>query len=330
MSRLRTIRFGAVWLVALAELFASPAFAQEAGDKAAAEALYQLAERAMAAGKYAEACPRFEASAKLDPGVGTLLFLGDCKEKLGQPARAWAPFREAKALASSRGDSERTTLAELRATALQPRLSHVTYNVDAHNDMPGFELRRNGLLISSGSWGVVLPSDAGRFELTARAPGYESWSSTVVVPAETSESISVVVPGLHRTAASSSNDFERRPDAPASSAQRVDHAESHQKTWAAVTLGLGAALAATGGVLTVMAIRKDAESKNNCSHDDPNLCHPNGVTQRQDAQHLASLATIFGIGGGAEMTTGFVLWLTAPASSQTALTGLGFGAYGRF
>jgi len=196
--------------------------------------------------------------------------------------------------------------------------------------MPGFELRRNGLLISSGSWGVVLPSDAGRFELTERAPRYENWSSTVVVPAETSESISVVVPGLHRTPASSSNDFERRPDAPASSAQRVDHAESHQKTWAAVTLGLGAALAATGGVLTVMAIRKDAESKNNCSHDDPNLCHPNGVTQRQDAQHLASLATIFGIGGGAVMTTGFVLWLTAPASSQTALTGLGFGAYGRF
>src|SRR4051812_30487974 len=167
MHRIRFIRFAAVWLVAVAQLSASAASAQEASDKAAAEALYQLAERAMAAGKYAEACPKFEASAKLDPGVGTLLFLGDCQEKLGKLASAWATFREAKALASSRGDSERSALAELRATALQPRLSHITYNVDAHNDMPGFELRRNGLSISSGSWGVVLPSDAGRFELAA-------------------------------------------------------------------------------------------------------------------------------------------------------------------
>jgi hypothetical protein len=327
MKRFCKIAVTSVWLMTSA-LSPSIAVAEEPGDKAAAEALFQLAQRAMADGKYAEACPKLEASAKLDPGVGTLLFLGDCQEKQGKLASAWATFREAMALSSSRGDAERASVAELRATALRPRLSHVVYVVDPRNDMPGFELRRNGALVTKGSWGLALPSDAGSYQLEAKAPGYQTFRSKLDVQLDVAEPVSAQVPALQRADA---NDGLQRPsDERSAPARNADRSASAQKTWGALTFSLGAALSVTSGVLALMATRKNGESKGNCSHQDPNLCEPQGVAQREDAKGLASLATILGIGGGAVLTTGAVLYLTAPATEHGAPSGLGFELHSRF
>src|SRR4051812_42972052 len=94
-----------------------PCLADESPDKAAAEALYQLGQQLLKAGDFANACPKLEASNSLDPGVGTLLLLGDCQEKLGKLASSWATFREAASLATSRNDADRARVAELRASA---------------------------------------------------------------------------------------------------------------------------------------------------------------------------------------------------------------------
>jgi hypothetical protein len=300
------------------------ASAQEGGEKAAAEALFQLAEREMKAGDYDQACPKFEASAKLDLGVGTLLYLGDCQEKQGKLASAWATFRQAMSLANWRGDADRASLAGLRATALQPRISHVTYQVDPHNDVPGFELRRDGFAVTRGSWGTALPSDAGRFELVARAPGYEPWSTTLVVP-DGGEAVAITVPALRRTSTVAKPSPEPRPAALA-----VDTAPSKQKTWAAVATGVGAALAVSGGVLAFVAVRKNAESKDHCRQDDPNLCDPLGKSQRESAQRFANIAGALGIGGGAVLTTGAILYLTAPTNERGQPSGLGFGIHANF
>jgi Tfp pilus assembly protein PilF len=93
-------------------MLASPsAFAQSAGDKATAEALFGDGRRLMAQGNYRDACPKFEASVKLDPGVGAILNLADCYEKNGQTASAWAEFREASAAARAAGSKDREDLA---------------------------------------------------------------------------------------------------------------------------------------------------------------------------------------------------------------------------
>src|SRR3954465_9465866 len=69
------------------------------GNRAAAEALFNQGRDLMTAGKFVEACPKFEASQQLDPGLGTMLNLAECYEKTGRTASAWAEYREAIPLA---------------------------------------------------------------------------------------------------------------------------------------------------------------------------------------------------------------------------------------
>src|SRR6185295_18781275 len=75
-----------------------PAFA---GNEVAAEALFGEAKKLAAAGKYAEACPKFAESNRLDRGAGTMIHLGDCYEKNKQSASAWATYKEAASAAQA-------------------------------------------------------------------------------------------------------------------------------------------------------------------------------------------------------------------------------------
>ncbi|MEJ7735736.1 MAG: hypothetical protein WKG00_41925, partial [Polyangiaceae bacterium] len=60
--------------------------AARADDRASAQALFDAGKLLVADGKYAEACPKFEASFTLDRTLGTLLNLADCHEKVGKVA----------------------------------------------------------------------------------------------------------------------------------------------------------------------------------------------------------------------------------------------------
>src|SRR5678815_2674366 len=93
-------------------------------------ALFDDAKRLMASGRAAEACPKLAESQRLDPGVGTLLNLGDCYDQTGKPSRAWATFREAEAAALREGQSDRVRYAKRRAPGYKTFESRVTATHD--------------------------------------------------------------------------------------------------------------------------------------------------------------------------------------------------------
>ena len=90
----RTQRFARVgpvvlaFAVALSPLFATSARAQSSGSTSTqARALFREARKLMDKGKFEEACPKLEASLRLDDGMGTRFNLAHCLEKLDQPGR---------------------------------------------------------------------------------------------------------------------------------------------------------------------------------------------------------------------------------------------------
>src|SRR5947209_7609130 len=94
------------WLCAVATNLTMTAAASAQGtssDKAAAEALFNEGVSLVAAGSFAAGCSKFEASQALDPTLGTTLRLGDCYERVGKTASAWALFKQSEGLAHRSG-----------------------------------------------------------------------------------------------------------------------------------------------------------------------------------------------------------------------------------
>jgi serine/threonine-protein kinase len=90
------------------------ATAHAQNDKAAAEALFDQGVRLMKQNSFNDACPKLEESERIDPAVGTLLYLGECYERVGKTASAWATFREAASLANNMNQSDRARVAGSR------------------------------------------------------------------------------------------------------------------------------------------------------------------------------------------------------------------------
>src|SRR4029078_12277038 len=103
--------------IVLATLIASstPARADRATDAATAQSLYDEGRQLMEQGKHADACPKLEASQKLDPGPGTQFHLADCYEHIGRTASAWALFLEVAGAAKAHGKTEQEQIARDRA-----------------------------------------------------------------------------------------------------------------------------------------------------------------------------------------------------------------------
>src|SRR5450432_574042 len=120
---------GRAWIAAAIVFgWAVPAAAQ-ASDAALAESMFREGKRLSGEKKFAEACPKFAESYKLDPGLGTLLNLASCHEAEGKPASAWAEFSEAASRAKREGDNERAQLAEEHMHALEPKLAYLTISM---------------------------------------------------------------------------------------------------------------------------------------------------------------------------------------------------------
>jgi hypothetical protein len=178
--RLRTRTAALLVGLALASS-ASRVGAQANTEVALAETLYRQARELSATGNYAEACPKFAESYRLDAATGTLLNLAACHEAEGKTATAWIEYSDA--LAASRRDKRavRVKYAQDRMAAIEPKLSRLTLLVPAETDEPELQLSLNGTPVGRAARGVATPVDPGRHVVEAKAPGKKPFRVEVEV-----------------------------------------------------------------------------------------------------------------------------------------------------
>jgi len=68
--------------------------ASEGSSSALAEQLFNQGRDLSKVNNWADACPKFEASLRYDPVLGTRLNLATCYEHVGKLASAWGLYRE--------------------------------------------------------------------------------------------------------------------------------------------------------------------------------------------------------------------------------------------
>jgi hypothetical protein len=280
----------------------------------------------VASGKYAEACPKFEASEQLDPGLGTLLNLADCYEKLGKTASAWAEYKEAIPLARAAGSKVREDLATQRAKALESRLSMLTIRAmsGGTEDSAGLDIRRDGVPVQPAELGSPIPVDPGPHTVEATAPGKQKWSSTVQLT--DAQKLVVEVPAL--SAGSQPVAAAAQPAKPtdAPPVEQSANNGSGQRTAAIVVGAVGVVGVGLGTVFGLGASSKWSDAKSHCSAY-PYGCDAEGLDARSSANSKATISTISFIVGGAALAGAAVLWFTAPTGKEKNMAvGVGPGS----
>jgi hypothetical protein len=192
------MRFSGV-LAAICETFfvsVQRAAAQSSADVPLAEQLFQEGQALFRQKRYAEACPKFEESERLDPGGGTLFQLASCHALTGKTASAWAEFDEVALLAKQRNRPDIEQAAREQVRALEPRLSRIVIVVsDAARNVESLSVRRDGTVLGPAALGTAMPVDPGAHEISAGAPGYRPWNISVVLGPD-GDAKTVTVPAL--------------------------------------------------------------------------------------------------------------------------------------
>ena len=286
--------------LALLGLAAGARAASGAGDSATAQALFDQARSLMQQNRYAEACPKFEESQRLDPALGTSINLAHCWEHLGRTASAWSKFLEVADAALAAGHSEHEQVARARADRLRPRLSKLIISVPRAHRLAELEVRRDGILIGNAQLESPVPLDPGLHRIEARAPGRETWRTEIRLGAESDEK-RVAVPLL----------------APVAASQEQQQDGSWMRPGGLAAAGAGVVAIGVGSYFGLRALDLHDESEaQGCDEND--VCEPDALATRQRAITAGNTATVLFIAGGVLLSGGVVLYLFGSSDSSRA------------
>jgi serine/threonine-protein kinase len=319
----------------------------KASDPAAAQVLFDEAKRLMSAGRYDEACPKLQESQKLDAGMGTQFHLADCWQHVGRTASAWALFREVESEAHALGNQGRERVARDRATALRPFLSKLVIVArDPHGGAStgDLDVRRDGVSVGRGQWGMAVPVDPGPHVVTMVAPNKRPWQTNVDVPPN-GKTITISLPALADVPdaqllpapAPSPLPTPKAKPAPASSSTRdrgvtsemppppryegtpeVESRGGAQRAFGWFFVGGGV----VGIAVSAYFGAKWIDDRNaQVAHCPDNRCDPVGVNLRNDGHQQAMTAAVTISAGAASLVLGSVLVASAPGPRVVAKNG---------
>ncbi|HUS27982.1 MAG TPA: hypothetical protein VMZ53_05720 [Kofleriaceae bacterium] len=305
----------------------SAAHAQSAG----AEALFRDGRTLIKQGKLDAGCDKLEASEKLESSVGTLLNLGNCREKQGRVATAWAAFRKAESMAKLAGnDKKRQLEAKKRADKLEEALATITIQVGPKSKLDGLVIKRDGETLDPAVYGTGIVVDPGQHTIVAEAPNAKPWKTDVAVGKGGKRW--VVVPSLEPVAEAKPVPPPVTPPprvvtAPVSEPSTVVVTRPKtvvvEKTWSTtrgVAVGfavLGAGALAGGVYFGKHAQTLEAKSDAICPET---LCGDDeGLRLNREANTSARNANILLIGGGAAVAAATVMWFVGKPDTETVV-----------
>jgi hypothetical protein len=270
-------------------------------EKALAQSLFDEGRRLMDAGRYAEACPRFADSERLDPGGGTVLNLALCYEKLGKLTLAYGTYGDALSRAITERRSEREAFAREHLALLAGRMPKLTLRVgDAAR---GLEVRIDGAAVPPSAWGVATPVDPGRHSVEATAPAYARyWALVTVAEGETRE-LSVVL-------------AQERAEAPPPQIPPAPPRVELRRSPAFYVTGALSLAAVTASVVTgVLAWSAHESVASKCDTAAGYCSDPTGIDDASRARTMAWISTVT-LGAGA---LGAVVAFALPKASYVAI-----------
>ena len=286
----------------------------DAQSSAIAEQLFNEARELGKAGKWTEACPKFEASFKQDPALGTRLNLANCYERIGRLASAWGTYRDAATFAQKAGDAKRADYAQKQALLLEPRLPKLT--ITAPSTQPtGFAVTRDGAAVSTAELGLALYVDPGAHEVAASAPGFVSFSQKITLVEGKADAI--VIPDLV------AKPEEQTPVATPVVTTPVVEDAPVSPTRKYIGLGVGGAGLVAVGVGLVfgkmaMSANDDAEELCGAELQCSAANFDAGKKLIDDGRTKGTISTVMVVAGGAAVVAGVVIFITAPRATERA------------
>jgi len=267
-------------------------------DPQTADALFEQGKALLDANRVHEACERLQDSMRLDPAIGTLGMLAWCHERQGKTATAWREYLEVADMAAQAKAADREKVARKKASELQHVIS--TLRIEVSGAVPGLQVLVGSRAMQPEAWGKALPLDPGAVTISASAPGYVAWRTTVEIGRDSS-SVVVRVPELELS--------KPEPTLTPLRPKPVVYQDSGSRTVAPalIAYAAGATGLLVGSLYGLRTISKNDDSQSHC--DGENHCDPEGGALRDEARRAGTISTIgFGVGiAGAVVGTWLVL-----------------------
>jgi hypothetical protein len=320
-------------LVAFAAAPRSARAEPSAADAAVARGLFQEARKLMSEKRWEEACPKLEASERIDPGKGTEFNLADCYEHTGRPASAWTLFEQVVAEAHGSNQSAHEALARARAEEVSGRVPRLLVEVPESSRAPGLEVTCDGRPLPSAMWSTPLPFDPGDHTIGARAPGHFPWEAktdlaegqtltVTVAPLSVFPESAPVPPPVAAEPPPPVVSPPSEPRPPTAEPKGDDSAPTRRIVGLGVA-GVGLAGLVTAGVFGALSISSHDAAKQWCNSTTNACVSQQGVDDRTAAIGQGNASSIFFVAGGVLLATGAALWFTAPSPKRTARVGIG-------
>lgn len=295
---------------ALASVLLFAAAVPARADNPQADAKFQLGKRLLAQKHYAEACEAFEASNRLEPGIGAELNVGHCYEEWGKLATAYRAYDAALTMATQVNDARVAKIKE-RIEALDAQVPRLTLEVAKDANTAGLVVTLDGAPVLASTLGIEQRVDPGPHRLEYQLGAATKRSKTIPLERGGSSDITLELPHLAPGAVAA---HEGAGGARAPVALRPGH---KRRVEGAIAVGTGVVVMGVAGVLTFSARSSYKDSLEADCNNSTSMCDAAGLKTTHDARHEANIATVvFGVGAAAAVV-GVVLYVTAPKHDKS-------------